>query len=470
MIKNIIIMTKSGKKNKAISPIIATLILIVITVIAGIALYGFVSSYMSTITPTSSAPPNAQFIAERYTPTTITNTEIIYNSFNYTIQNAGSTPLTITKAYIINATNNQLISVANIETGKYGGTPGSVTIAPNQIMLVNVSTTNTLPPGSYYVRFATSNGYSLTSPTVLESLSGAIWINSVQVIDPSGGATLIVNVSFSGISGYISVGVNNGSSQIFFAPGAQGLEYQIYYDSNTVYDSKQNANLVYMHSINLVYSVSLSPGTSFSSNGQTWTASTEPFITALEGATENVDGKNQPYVINNFQNEYKGGSPFPNPPVSNESNSYAIKEIGYAVVTQPTTFNITVDDGAVISAVPYSNTFFPETAWLGGTSNPGNLINQWHTEYATNYSSKTVNPGIYAIEYDYFNWAGYAYFSLWSNSLVLYYHPVLLNSGQSVLLNYTMPVSLTKGQVVTVFATAITPSGTFSTSRTVVVS
>ena len=462
-------MTKSGKKNKAISPIIATLILIVITVIAGIALYGFVSSYMSTITPTSSAPPNAQFIAERYTPTTITNTEIIYNSFNYTIQNAGSTPLTITKAYIINVTNNQLISVANIETGKYGSTPGSVTIAPNQIMLVNVSTTNTLPPGSYYVRFATSNGYSLTSPTVFESLSGAIWINSVQVIDPSGGATLIVNVSFSGISGYISVGVCNGSSQIFFAPGAPGLEYQIYYDSNTAY---QRTFMDYVPPQNLVYSASLSLGTSFSntSNGQTWTASIEPFFTAPEGTSQNVDGNTRPYVINNFQNGYSGGLAFPNPPVSNESNSYAIKEIGYAVVTQPTTFNITVDDGAVISAVPYSNTFFPETAWLGGTSNPGNLINQWHTEYATNYSSKTVNPGIYAIEYDYFNWAGYAYFSLWSNSLVLYYHPVLLNSGQSVLLNYTMPVSLTKGQVVTVFATAITPSGTFSTSRTVVVS
>ena len=463
-------MTKSGKKNKAISPIIATLILIVITVIAGIALFGFVSSYMSTITPTNSEPPNAQFIAERYTPTTITNTEIIYNSFNYTIQNAGSTPFTITKAYILNATNNQLIYVANIETGKYGGTPGSVTIAPNQIMLVNVSTTNTLPSGSYYVRFATSNGYSLTSPTVLESLSGAIWINSVQVIDPSGGAKLIVNVSFSGISGYISVGVNNGSSQIFFAPGAPGLEYQIYYDPNTVYYNTSTGiwSPVYIPPHNLVYSASLSPGTSFSANGQTWNASTEPNFTALEGTTQKVDGKIRTYVINNFEYIYNGGSPFPNPPVSNESNSYAIKEIGYAVVTQPTTFNGTDDNGPVIGIVPYSATFSPETAWLG-SSNPGNIIYYWEIGPLLNFT-KTVNPGMYAIEYDYFNGGGAACFSLWSNSSVLYYHPVLLNSGQSVLLNYTMPVSLTKGQVVTVFATAITPSGTYSTSRTVIVS
>ena len=37
------------KKRKAISPIIATLILIVITVIAGIFLYSFVSGYMETL-------------------------------------------------------------------------------------------------------------------------------------------------------------------------------------------------------------------------------------------------------------------------------------------------------------------------------------------------------------------------------------------------------------------------------------
>ena len=168
-------MTKFGKKEKAISPIIATLILIVITVIAGIALYGFVTSYMSTITPTNSAPPNVQFIAEKYTPATNSSTKVLtLNSFNYTIQNAGSNPFTITKAYIINATNNQLIYFANIETGKYGGTPGSVTIAPNQIMLVNVSINelplnSPLPSGSYYVRFTTSNGFSFTSPTVYVS-------------------------------------------------------------------------------------------------------------------------------------------------------------------------------------------------------------------------------------------------------------------------------------------------------------
>jgi len=170
-------MTKFGKKKKAISPIIATLILIVITVIAGIALYGFVSGYMSTITPTSSAPPSYEFITEQYTPyyKTTGGTTVRYNSFNFTIQNTGSTPIIITKAYLINASNNQLYSVVSLmpKTGVPPKTTplSSVTIEPNQIMVLNVSTLSptTPPPGSYYVKFITSTSYNIISPTVYAS-------------------------------------------------------------------------------------------------------------------------------------------------------------------------------------------------------------------------------------------------------------------------------------------------------------
>ena len=163
-------MTKFGKKNKAISPIIATLILIVITVVAGIMLYGFVSGYMSAITPTSSAPPSYEFITEQYTPHTPPG--IVYNSFNFTIQNTGSTPITITKAYLINASNNQLYSVVSLMPTTGTKTPlSSVTIEPNQLLVLNVSTltTSTPPAGSYYVRFVTSTGYNIISPTVYAS-------------------------------------------------------------------------------------------------------------------------------------------------------------------------------------------------------------------------------------------------------------------------------------------------------------
>jgi len=163
-------MTKFGKKNKAISPIIATLILIVITVIAGIFLYSFVSGYMSTITPTSSSPPSYDFITGQYTPFV---SGVRYNSFNFTIQNTGSISITITKAYLIYANNNSLYSVVSLMPKK-GTTPlSSVTIEPNQIMVLNVSSTSfigtTPPPGNYYVRFVTSTSYNIISPTVYAS-------------------------------------------------------------------------------------------------------------------------------------------------------------------------------------------------------------------------------------------------------------------------------------------------------------
>ena len=302
-------------------------------------------------------------------------------------------------------------------------------------------------------------GYLFLRGSQVES-GASISITSAQATPLVNGQTyLTVSLVNTGSPGYVSVSVYSGGSQVFFAPGASGLIYQIYYDNNQWFQPPQN----------LVYSASLSPGTSFSAYGQTWTASTPPFTTAFEGTTQNVNGQTQPYVINNLQVSYSGGESFPNPPVSNGWNSYAIKEIGYAVVTQPTTFYVDIDDGGILGIVPYSNMFTPETSWLGGTSNPANLINQWHGEGATEYSSPQVQPGVYLIEYDWFNGGGPAYFSLWSNNPVYYYHPVLLNTGQSVTLSYTMPVSLTAGQNITVVAGIITPSGSASSSLEVVV-
>jgi flagellin-like protein len=48
-------MTKTGKK-RAISPVIATLILIVVAVVAGVAVYGFVTGFIAQTTSQSQAP------------------------------------------------------------------------------------------------------------------------------------------------------------------------------------------------------------------------------------------------------------------------------------------------------------------------------------------------------------------------------------------------------------------------------
>jgi len=302
-------------------------------------------------------------------------------------------------------------------------------------------------------------GYLFLRGSQVEN-GASISITSAQATPLVNGQTyLTVSLVNTGSPGYVSVSVYSGGSQVFFAPGAPGLIYQFYYTPQIWVVPPEQP----------FYSASLSQGTTVSSNGLTWTAYTPPYTTPEVGTTQNVNGQNEPYVINNLQYGYTGGSPFPSASVPNPANALVAKEIGYAVVTQPTVFYIDDDDGGVIGMVPYSNAFTPETAWLGGTSNPANLINQWHGEGATAYSSPQVQPGVYLIEYDWFNGGGPAYFSLWSNNPVYYYHPVLLNTGQSITLFYTMPVSLTAGQNITVVAGIITPSGSASSSLEVVV-
>ena len=169
-------------KRKAISPIIATLILIVITVIAGIFLYSFVSGYLGTLSGTTNQPPpNIQFIASSVKPYQKAppsssklppgTTYYIYN-FTFTAENAGTSAVTLeTNALVINASNGQSIGIAKVYTGPYGGTT-PVTIAPNSELtftaMYNFST-SPLPAGNYYVKFTTTSGYTIQSPTVYVS-------------------------------------------------------------------------------------------------------------------------------------------------------------------------------------------------------------------------------------------------------------------------------------------------------------
>ena len=65
---------------------------------------------------------------------------------------------------------------------------------------------------------------------------------------------------------------------------------------------------------------------------------------------------------------------------------------------------------------------------------------------------------------------GYVSISVYSGGSQVFFAPgVLLNTGRSVTLSYTMPVTLTAGQNITVVAKIITPSGSASTSLEVIV-
>ncbi|MGC9211585.1 MAG: archaellin/type IV pilin N-terminal domain-containing protein [Nitrososphaeria archaeon] len=156
------------QKRKAISPIIATLILIVITVIAGIFLYGFVSGYMSTLSGgTNQPPPNLQFTASKVGFTSSTSKPANALNITFVIYNDGTTAVTFqSSASLINASSGIVVGIATV----FPNNPSSsLTVPPNSIIYISVKYSNSPPAGNYYVKFTTTSGYTIQSPTVYVS-------------------------------------------------------------------------------------------------------------------------------------------------------------------------------------------------------------------------------------------------------------------------------------------------------------
>jgi len=105
------------RKSKAISPIIATLILIVITVVAGVMLYGFVTGFMAK---TSSSTGAISQVA-------IASAGVSYSGKNATIvlTNTGTASVTIARVNLLNASTG-----APLVTFKYISTSPVPTTAP----------------------------------------------------------------------------------------------------------------------------------------------------------------------------------------------------------------------------------------------------------------------------------------------------------------------------------------------------
>jgi flagellin-like protein len=105
---------RTRRKSKAISPIIATLILIVIAVVAGVMLYGFVTGFMAKTTSSTGAI------------TTISiNSAGVSNSgksANVVVTNTGTSSVTITQVNLLNASTNALIaSTTSLDTNTIPG-------------------------------------------------------------------------------------------------------------------------------------------------------------------------------------------------------------------------------------------------------------------------------------------------------------------------------------------------------------
>lgn len=128
---------KLPKSKKGVSPIIATLLLIVIAVAAAVVTYSFVMGFIGTSTNPSGQ--QGQLTYDAYTFDASNKTLNVY------VRNIGTKSVTISTCYIggVNAT------LAN-----------TTSIAPGAVAKVNVNATqSTITPGTgYTVRFVCTDG------------------------------------------------------------------------------------------------------------------------------------------------------------------------------------------------------------------------------------------------------------------------------------------------------------------------
>ena len=121
------------RKSKAISPIIATLILIVITVVAGVMLYGFVTGFMAKTTSSTGAISQIAIasagVSHSGGPSNAGSATII-------LTNTGTASVTITKVNLLNASTGALI-VTFTEIG----TSSSLSAASTSVTVTGSNTT-----------------------------------------------------------------------------------------------------------------------------------------------------------------------------------------------------------------------------------------------------------------------------------------------------------------------------------------
>jgi hypothetical protein len=193
-----------------------------------------------------------------------------------------------------------------------------------------------------------------------------------------------------------------------------GLLTQIYYYSVSTCSSTNYQNQLY--SALLGNGVTISGCASFVS-------STNPSTTPATGSSQNVNGIAARNVIINYQTGNSGGGSWPNPPVSDTTKSWNAKAVGWANVKSHILMGLELDDGGAMGTSTTQGGFTTGgTNWLGGASNPNNIISGWIDQSARNYTSNTIPTiGDNRIETDYSENGGQTYFGMWSNMTLNYY-------------------------------------------------
>jgi len=164
-----------GRVRRGIEPIVAAILLIVITVVAAVLLYIWFNGYLSSTTSKVSqisAPEELQIV----------NVAVLYSSGSPSsivayIQNVGSIPATINQAYVLNVTTGNVICAISSSSMSYNIPPSSPTAStstpvPASGLTVPAGTTAELilsvsscplAPNSYYVlKLVTVRGTQVT--------------------------------------------------------------------------------------------------------------------------------------------------------------------------------------------------------------------------------------------------------------------------------------------------------------------
>jgi flagellin-like protein len=148
---------KLFKTKKAISPILATLLLIVIAVAAIVVTYAWIMTYMSGVTPQAGVrlfPENVRFYG--------TPNDAAKNRTDFTVQNTGKTDTQIVRIYMGNSSGNliEITSYTDIGSGKalLGENKATITISwPNPVA------DNWEAQKVYYFTIVPAQGQSLTN-------------------------------------------------------------------------------------------------------------------------------------------------------------------------------------------------------------------------------------------------------------------------------------------------------------------
>ena len=161
-----------GKVRRGIEPIVAAILLIVITVVAAVLLYIWFNGYLSSTTSKVSqvsVPEELQIV----------NVAVLYSSGSPSyliayIQNVGSIPATINQAYVLNVTTLNVVCVPSLSyyyippsSPSSTGTPvpasGLTVPSGTAAELILSLSSCSLAPNSYYVlKLVTARGTQVT--------------------------------------------------------------------------------------------------------------------------------------------------------------------------------------------------------------------------------------------------------------------------------------------------------------------